>query len=490
MIRLGAFLLVRYIVVVWLSFSAGFATPSTKAQGGNISGANLFELWVSDADAVSEYLDKFDILYANGNWLIGGRLEIDEESRWDKERLTDIKRRFVEYSDSHVLLRGGHQYVSFGRGLLLRAMEDDDVQLDRDIDGVSGGISWQAIEGQAFYGRPRNDDTKMRDDFLFGAELDVQVLDALTIGAGYVRTDEDDDETGKNQGRPREELFGGRASFFTNSIDCYIEGATRIRHGQVGPRGDWEASSKENGYAYYSALSLSLPGCAIVIEGKDYYRFDAPYSTPPTCDNDGKSLNKSFDERGLSVMSTISPTRDLVISSAASVAEARKADEKRLAFGAKIRRDWPSQGVLMLGGNWADEKGLQGHSARTFWGPTFEAAYHLSSRLALEWKGYCLARTDSLPGYIDEYLEVQSAMSLTLVGIGSATYSTTMTTEPVREFGNQDTWMSLQFRYTLGNNCDLSVVFGEERGGITCSGGICHYVSPFSGIRVEAIMRL
>ena len=37
----------------------------------------------------------------------------------------------------------------------------------------------------------------------------------------------------------------------------------------------------------------------------------------------------------------------------------------------------------------------------------------------------------------------------------------------------------------FGYDHDLKLKIGDERGGVTCSGGVCHYEPPFSGVRLE-----
>lgn len=469
---------------------ATVALSAVGAQPGDITAAERIEVWLSDAGVRAEYLSQLDLQYIREGWLFGCRLEMDEESRWDDERPSGITKRFAEYSSDDVLLRAGNQYLTLGRGLLLRALEDNDVRVDRDLDGILGAVSWKAGEGRAFFGRPRDDETGLRDVLLFGTDGDIQLSDAVTVGGGYVRNDASGEEAAGSLGRPMEELLGPRVAISTGAVDCYVEAVARIRHGQPGPRGAWEVSHEEDGHAWYGSASSSLARWAFVIEGKDYLHHDVGYANPPTCDNAGKSLNGGFDERGLGMTITASPSPNVAITGASSAAKARSTNDQRVGVDASIRRDWPGKGALMVAGEWADENGLQGHSARKYWGPSLEATRYLTQRVGLSLKGYCLSRTDSLPGYVDRYLEFQGAVTLSHVSIGSATLSGIIATEPIHEFGDQDTWVSLHVRCTPWDNCDLALILGKERGGITCSGGICHYESPFTGLRMQALLRL
>ncbi len=461
------------------------------ADEGQITGTNRLEIWATDSLWSAAYLNQLDILYAGGHWLVGARMELDEETtRWDKEQGIEIPRRYAEYREDIFRLRAGTFYTTFGRGMLLRAMEDEEVRVDRDIDGVYGGVSWKWLEAQGLVGRPRNDDTHRRDDLLSGIDLEAQVTSSTRIGGGYVRLDASGEAGDPDLGRPIEEITSGRLQWTHGPVDAFLEGATRILHGKRNLRGEWKATDAEDGHAWYGSLSFCFPGYTMLFEGKNYLRFDAPYSTLPPVNNEGQPINDGQDERGLGMLITASPSTDLTIECTASWAEATDGEAERSDAKGMLRKDWWNRGSLQFSGEWTKEKMLEGHDEREYYGPSVDASYYLNPTLSLQLTGYVYARNDSVFGGRDEYTEVSTDLTLSHASSRSVTLSMIKASEPIREYGKDDLWLSLQVAWTFDYSHDLLIKIGKERGGIVCSGGLCHYEPPFSGVRVELVSRL
>ncbi len=457
---------------------------------------NHLRAWVEDSTRAAAYLELFDLQATSGPWLIGARLEVDEETRTDPERSLGIQRRFAEYRGTEFTLRGGTFYATFGRGLLLRAEEDDAVRLDRDIDGVLGSMRWRACDGQAFLGRPRNDITHERDDVLAGGELGVRLFPKLHIGAGYVRRDASSPAGSSsvtadpNLGRPVEELVGGNMQWSHGVIDAAFEGAKRYVWGRWDPLTGWTGTSGKDGHALYGAITVGVPGYTFLVEGKDYQRFDAPYSTLPPANSAGQPINGGRDELGAGLSLTASPQEDLTLESAGSYAEARDEPGRRSAAELSLRKDWWGRGALEAGGEWTEEIELESHQYRQFYGPSLEASYYFTPETSLSLHSKVQSWTNQRrAGRRDEYTEVSADLSLATSGSRAATLSIIRASHPVEEYENDDTWVSLELAWGLGIGHDLKIKFGEERGGVTCSGGVCHYEPPFSGVRIELLSR-
>jgi Family of unknown function (DUF6029) len=475
---------------------------SAAAQDGFISASNKIEVWIEDSLRASEYLNQFDVIYSNENWQIGARLETDEETRWDDQKETELVRRYAEYSDEYLLLRGGNFYATFGRGLLLRAMEDDDVRIDRDIDGVYGQATWNRLEGQGFFGRPRNDETKLREHLLSGVDLSIQATDEVTFGGGYVRLDADDLTEDMDEdliGRPLEELAGARFGFVRGAFDFYFEGARRFMRGQPDPRDGYRNSDADDGQAIYTTANLSLPGYAFLLEYKDYEDFNFLYSTTPACNRDGTPLNDGADERGFGFLATMSPAEALTIELNASFADSRNTDpaNERTAAGGTIRREWFSQGTVMLGAEYVEELEINGYNIREWTGPTFEFSRYLTENMSLQLKGHYYDRTDQWDyfegvsdGVLLDYTEYEADITLAHSSAKSVTFNVIKASEPHPKYDYDDTWISVALTMALSYKHELTLKIGEERGGITCSGGICRYEDPFTGIRLELVSRL
>ncbi|MCK4413361.1 MAG: hypothetical protein KAY32_07455 [Candidatus Eisenbacteria sp.] len=476
-----------------------FVTPPSEAQfddpSGGLSGGNHIRVWIEDPDREASYLNQFDLQFTRGAWTVAARLEFDEEERLDPESSLGIRRRYAEYHGDAATLRAGTFYATFGRGLLLRSEEDETVRIDRDLDGVHGTLHWRTMEGQAFVGQPRNDDTHERDDLLSGAEMNLRLRPRLRIGAGYVRMDTRDEEASEAHesdlapGKPVEELFGGHIEWSHGILDAALEGARRLVWGTRDAREGWIGIDGEHGHAFYGSVALGVPGYSWLIEGKHYDRFDAPYSTLPPVNSDGQPINDGRDEYGAGV-TLLASQGDVTYETAWSYATADDEPGERLAAEGSLRRDWWGRGALELGAEWIEETELESHSYRSYAGPLLEATYYLGPEVSLEFHGKFFAWTNEVRGsQRQQYNETTADLSLSFGASRAVTLSVLTASDPVVEYENDDTWISLELAWGFGYSQDLKIKIGDERGGVVCSGGICHYEPPFSGVRFELVSR-
>lgn len=474
------------------------ASPST-----NLSLANQLSIWVVDSTRAGSYLNDFDLQATRGPWLIGARFELDEETRVDSQRSLGLERRYAEYQDEHATLRAGTYYATFGRGLLLRAEEDATVRLDRDIDGIYGSARYKAVQGQLLVGRPRNDVTHERDDLLAGTELTVQATPELSLGAGYVRRDaaaalgSGSATEDPSLGRPAEELAGGNVRWTHGPFDAYLEGAQRYIWGEYDQKLGWTGVSDPDGRAIYGSLTLGVPGYTALIEGKDYLDFDAPYSTLPAANAAGMPTNDGGDDRGFGITFTASPREDLSLDAAGSHASSRDRDpaQERSSVEGRVRQDWWGRGSVQAGGEWNEEIGMTsvtGYVYRTYAGPALNVSYYLGTERTLTLHSKLLAREDqvTMDDSLQTYTELSADLTFSLSPAHAITASIVHATEPLLHYDNEDTWASLEYHWTISDQHELKVKAGNERGGVVCSGGVCHYEPKFSGVRVEFLSRL
>jgi hypothetical protein len=368
------------------------------------------------------------------------------------------------------------------------------VRLDRDIDGVLGSVAWRAVDGQAFVGRPRNDVTYARDDLLSGADCGVRAMRGLRLGAGYVRQDADPADFAGAQannreltaGSPVEELFGGNLHWSRGAVEAVFEGARRLVWGERDSKAGWIGVHDRDGEAYYGAFTFGVPGYTLLLEGKDYRNFNAPYSTLPPANSAGTPVNNGLDERGIGAMLTMSPTVDWLCQAAASYAAGDDDPGERTSAEGSVRRDWAGGGNLKLGGEWTEEIELLSHAYRRYYGPTVDAVYYLTPTSSLSLHGRAQAWINEVRnGRRDTYNEFGGDLSFALDPSRAATLSVTKASRSIDEFDNHDTWITLELACMFGYDHDLKLKIGDERGGITCSGGVCRYEPPFSGVRLE-----
>ncbi|MBM3318287.1 MAG: hypothetical protein FJY75_10605 [Candidatus Eisenbacteria bacterium] len=372
------------------------------------------------------------------------------------------------------------------------------MRVDRDIDGAHGSLAWRALDGQAFVGRPRNDATYERDDLLSGAEAGLRPLPGLRLSGAYVRLDADPADFASRHagnaelavGGPAEELVGGSLRLTRGVIDAVFDGAKRFVWGVRDPRAGWIGARGRDGEALYGAMSLGVPGYTLLVEGKRYERFDAPYSTLPPVNQAGIPLNGGLDERGIGGVATVSPVPEWICRAAASWADGRDDPARRLSYQGSVRRDWLGSAALELGAEWTEEREIASHAYRRYYGPTIDALRYFG-RSSFSLHGRLQRWINEIRGGArDEYTEIGADLTFALDPARAATLAVTSASEPIDEYDRQDLWVTLELAWNFAYCHDLKLKFGRERGGIVCSGGICHYEPPFSGVKLELTSRL
>jgi hypothetical protein len=190
-------------------------------------------------------------------------------------------------------------------------------------------------------------------------------------------------------------------------------------------------------------------------------------------------------------MVTASPRPELTIEGSTSWADARYGEGGRGSTDASIRRDWWGRGSIKLGGEWTKETVIESHRYRRWYGPTLDVTYYVSPTTSLmlhgnafDWKNQSKNEREPL-----DYAETRWDLTFSLGNSRALTLSMTRATERLPEYDYDDEWYSAQLAWAFGNNHDLTLKVGEERGGVVCSGGVCRTEQPFTGVRLELLSR-
>lgn len=64
-------------------------------------------------------------------------------------------------------------------------------------------------------------------------------------------------------------------------------------------------------------------------------------------------------------------------------------------------------------------------------------------------------------------------------------YSTTDTEE-----GGRQLWPVVGGTYRIGDAHTVGLQYGSERGGVVCTGGVCRFINPFTGVRLSVVSKL
>jgi hypothetical protein len=100
---------------------------------------------------------------------------------------------------------------------------------------------------------------------------------------------------------------------------------------------------------------------------------------------------------------------------------------------------------------------------------------------------------DDTPGRPADSMDYNEAAVTLSYGYGSALLFTVgwqgVDKMLERRYAGQQSWPMLEAVWNITEQNILRVRIGAERGGYTCSGGVCRFESPFTGAKVQLISR-
>ncbi|MFQ5906433.1 MAG: DUF6029 family protein [bacterium] len=484
---------------------APLTASSLQLGGVTIAGSNRLEYWLWRETKEEVFDDRFDIDVYYKSFLLGFRYQAVEPSNVAFfERREGLYRRYVEYDSRRFGIRAGNYYVVFGRGLVLRAYEDDLIYLDRDIDGVKirGSIDWGDIV--LVSGRPRNTEflqlaySVVNDttDILRGADLSLHPFSFLTAGGSYVLL------TRKDLFDPivfrRTEVYGTNVGLNVWHIDLY---------GEAAKKWGWDPMllSDGAGYGIYGSASLSFPGYGITAQFADYDSiglgdFSSRYNSPPVLNRYGQSINRGVDETGYQVEAYLSPIEPLVVDLSYS---SLKTTEPYYTLNDTLYQYFkegfaeavyqrPGLFDLKAGVDRTEQHGIvPGFVDFDELVPRFELTYYVLSAhsLGLGFEYRAVSCSTSLNPRVTEFRDSKVYVSYTFSPLVTVTLTGEWRDEEVEEEQPGKEWRAAQIDWDISQDHRLTVILGSEKGGLVCSGGVCRYEPSFDGIKAVLTSR-
>ncbi len=473
------------------------------ATNFTIQGSNRAEFWAYQEQWATHLEDKLDLTARYGDFDAELGILLFEPSKHSPEvrrplRLFDYS---IGYNLKELEIRLGRFFATFGQGLALATYSDDDFRHYKSLHGVRGILRLPLrSEITLLGGRLRdvffqeNSYKLMNEldstDQILGANLSSRPVRFLGFGSRYVRINRDVDPSAK----AFTELFGGdvRLDFGLASIGGEVCWRLGTRPGIGG---------RENGFGYVINTSASLAGVSLVGQFVDYTRLGFPegiyhYNDQPTPIKSGVAVNRGVDERGFGLEVSGMPLTGLYLG---------------VDLGRLFVHDDTSTGVL-------EAEAKARYSPNTNW--TFEGKFNhmLQRNIELGTKGRITDRPALLInylfgehtfgleaelGWVDErpsdtakgarWLYHEPAVSLSY-GYGEKWLFTIgwqgVDKDSLKRYDNQKSWPVFETVYNINERNVLRIRIGAEKGGYTCSGGVCRYEAPFRGVKVQLISRI
>lgn len=452
------------------------------------SGSTKTEYWFFLAnDSLIRKTEHFEtntsLMINYEQFFLTGNLFLFEPSR-PKKPFRLVSGSF-EYRIPNLELGFGSFYFLFGRGLTLRSYYDENFRYDKRLFGFSGRAEFWRNEIRLFSGRPRNiffqenayrieNDTT---DLLRGIEFNSFLIPNFELSGRYLRLNREADLTPQ----AFTEIFGPSLSFNYKSLEIYYEYAHKLQTREI-------IGGRKKGRGHYFNLSFSTSLLGILFEYEDYDSIDLGgtgfrYNDPPTPIKRGISLNRGIDERGFGLTGNTSLFNLKWEGSYAWFYNHKKEKGIRelvnkMEFG--VFEDFTPIFTFEHIKTTALEEGV---SFRREMKPILELRFYARRNFTLT------SSINFVREGEDSYQERGISLSADLFNDFTLTLNYEMATKPVKRYDYDKRWFLGEVSLSLLDNLVLRLRFGEEKGGLVCSGGVCRYEPPFSGIKSVLLMR-
>lgn len=434
-----------------------------------------------------------------------------------------IEKWGIEYSSRAFEAIVGDYYVSFGRGLVLSIRKIDELGIDTTLRGaklvyhedriaaalVLGITNMQNVDEAS--GRTIADygpeSTFLRPvpaprDFIGGSRVEYRFFDRVNVGLHEVGGIQAINATSGMQARNDSYfMYGGSidSPHLLKWLGVYFEGA-----GQSTSLSD----VRHTGYALYGALNGYFGNLTLQIEIKDYVQYlpwrasipggyveflSVQYLAPPTAERVLAELQAPiFDVRGPRLRADWRINDWLLVYASYAYFEDNSTPTAPLTFhdpyaGAEIRWNRGQSHFFPSGGyrlEWDramhDEHQHIGHIE-------WDGTQILPRGLSIETQGFVLLRNEPIlmvPPWTEGNAYVALKWTPYLVATLGYEWTTLQSTSRTHHYFNG----GLQWNFTTSSS--IRVFVGGTRGGLKCISGVCRVFPPFSGARLELVVRL
>ncbi|MBU1094896.1 MAG: hypothetical protein KKB34_00315 [Bacteroidetes bacterium] len=469
---------------------------------------------------------------------IGFRLLYDNPPEVGQS-FTGLSRRFIEYRKDDLYVKVGNFSELYGKGLALNLFENRGLAYDTWADGLKASYKKNSLSASMIYGVIDFADSinfwRKENYIVTGGNVEYSLNNYLTFGLTYI------DAAGKI---PLPDID---YSLHTEVPEFYIN----LNADNFKWFVNWSQkqtyvknTGKSIGSAVYSSLSFNTSGLGIVIDYKNY-RYDErnpydrndftrpgrmlPFQNPPIVQKEHSYilLSRSIheidfnDEVGLQAELFFSVSEDTYINFNASLAsrhnfynfipnnfifkkEYRSTNylpttndkyspfmeymleiEHSINFYTSVNVGL-AQRSKVLYNDFTGEAGS--HKIRSTVVPlllqhTFNEDY--SAIFQYEYESVYDNYNTRQPDYSNHFIS--------LIGNFYSAFNLNLRYEATTnkyDLSNKKDWFTLEAGYKIGYSHNISISYGRERGGQTCSNGVCRYILPFEGFKMTFLSNI
>lgn len=466
---------------------------------------------------------------------IGARLLYDSPPEIGQS-FKGISRRFVEYKGDELELRLGNMSELFGKGLAINLFENRGLAYDTWLDGLKAKYSFEKFKTTFLFGNIKFLDStsfyRTEEYSLLGGNAEYKLGKVFSLGVSFVNAN------GNIDGQQiRDELVAEIGELYLSLKRGNLGWIVDISHKWTGVK---EGESSK-GYGIYSALSFNAAGLGLTLDYKNY-RYDErdpferndytrqtrmlPFQNPPTVmkEHGNLFLSRSIheidfnDEVGLQMEVFYSISEDTHLNFNASLASRHdfyNYKPNTFSFIKEVRASnyfpssddkySPFREIVIEVEQTLNESsiltfGIANRSKVTYNDFTGDNGTHKIRSTVIPLllqqsfaENYSVTIQYEYESVFDNFNTGQNEFSNHFVSLIGNIYSKVMFglkyeyTTNSNEVSGKNDWFTIEGGYRITGSHNVSISYGRERGGQTCSNGVCRYIQPFDGIRITLL---
>lgn len=391
---------------------------------------------------------------------------------------------YASYSRGAYSIHSGIMEESFGSGIVFRSYEDSEMDQDFRVTGFKFKYD-DRIRLKTLYSGFPSPNAAGKLDLAYGADLEVPVLGFISLGGSFLGM-----QTLVGNSYRQDDILGARARLMFAFMDFSAETAFRD---------DKSKDGSIDGKALYLSSSWSFGPLQFGGAYKLYDNFEyrnrlqdlplANYHNETLSDSQGSGR----DERGFQAWTNISLLSGMNLE--LDYAEAwDKAKQKRMndAYAGFEWQRGSTNTILSYSHVEKIDKAAklwqkETYPAFTVSFPTRKAGVVLSGDFKTVEKS--VLSVEQPHEYVDVLHyepRLQADLSIKKFSLSLALQSHW---KDFSSITSSHYWPGLEIKYPILDGTDLLLFAGREAGGKVCRNGVCRYVAPFSGLRLELLTR-
>ena len=363
---------------------------------------------------------------------------------------------------------------SFGNSIVFRSYKDLEFDIDNRLESFLFSYN-DVFKLKAIYGAIENPAINGKYDLAYGTDLQSPNFQGLSLGASAMAFRNLLTTNIYNQ----RTIFAGRLNYATEYIDLQAETAVSKLYHQPG-------IDTKNGKAIYVNGSYYFGPVTLGGAYKQYDKFQYRLNDLPTANYHNETLSDASatgeDEIGWQVFGTVSFTDGLDFT--ADYAEAFNSDKIKKMNDAFFALEYSGNSFSLLTSYSHIEKvDESSNSWQQDLIPALQTNFtwlKIPVQIQAEYKKVSKQRQEAESEHYEPKLQTDftfKKLSLSLCAQSNW--------EDISEIFDSPYWASAQIKLPLFEHSDIILFGGKEAGGKVCRNGVCRYVAPFEGLRVE-----